>query len=138
MDSLVAPKPWPRLQFEVREIGGVMVQLWPQYYNDAAMMVYVLDVSQTTAVSGAAVELYHTLGAPAMADTPALILLNKTDLPSGLSRDQADALLRLPELQAARPNVTVLETSATTGSGVDEMLGWMVEHHSLIAATSAP
>jgi len=78
MDSLTAPKPWPRLRFELREIGGVMVQLWPQYYDDAGLLLFVVDVSQTTQVAAAAVELYHTLGAPALRDTPALIFLNKT------------------------------------------------------------
>ena len=137
MDTLTTPKPWPKLQFELREIGGVMVQLWPQYYDDAAMLLYVLDVSQTTQVSGAAVELFHTLGAPAMRDTPTLLLLNKTDLPSGFSRERVDKLLRLPELQRSRPNVTVLEGSATTGTGVDEILSWMVEHHARLHSAAA-
>ena len=137
METLTTPKPWPKLQFELREIGGVMVQLWPQYYDDAAMLLYVPDVSQTTQVSGAAVELFHTLGAPAMRDTPTLLLLNKTDLPSGFSRERVDKLLRLPELQRSRPNVTVLEGSATTGTGVDEILSWMVEHHARLHSAAA-
>ena len=137
METLTMPKPWPKLQFELREIGGVMVQLWPQYYHDAAMLLYVLDVSQTTQVSAAAVELFHTLGDPAMRDTPTLLLLNKTDLPSGFSREQADKLLRLPELQRCYPHVSVLEGSATTGGGVDEILSWIVQHHARLQQAAA-
>ena len=130
------PKPWPKLRFELREIGGVMVQLWPQYYKDAAMLLYVVDVSQTTQIAGAAVELFHTLGDHAMCDTPTLLLLNKTDLPSGFSREQLDQLLRLPDLQQMHPQVTVLEGSATTGVGLDEMLSWIVKHHARLGQTA--
>ena len=103
MDSLTAPKPWPRLRFELREIGGVMVQLWPQYYDDAGLLLFVVDVSQTTQVAAAAVELYHTLGAPALRDTPTLIFLNKTcALPTAPVRRERVRLTRV-ELPGRAP-----------------------------------
>jgi signal recognition particle receptor subunit beta len=129
MDKLTTRRPLPELSFEVREIGGVMLQLWPQYYHDCGMLLYVIDASQTTQVSAACVELYHTLEHEALSAVPVLIFLNKMDLPSSLDRGTIDLLFRLPELmRSASQPITVVEGSAVTGAGLDEVLSWVCEH----------
>jgi GTPase SAR1 family protein len=63
-----------------------MLQLWPEYFKDCGLLLFVVDVSQTTQLSASCVELYHALGAEALRETPVLIFLNKIDLPCGASR----------------------------------------------------
>ena len=43
MDTLATIKPWPKLSFEVREIGGVMLQLWPQYFAECGILLVRLQ-----------------------------------------------------------------------------------------------
>ena len=49
---------------------------------------------------------------------------------SGFTRSVLDGLLRLPELQqTCTQELTVVEGSAATGHGVDEVLDWMCARH---------
>ena len=93
-------------------------------------MQYVIDASQLTQVSVACVELYHTLGDESMRSVPLLIFINKTDLAAAMTRADIDLLFRLPELlRTATQPIAVLEGSAATGTGIDEVLHWMCKHH---------
>ena len=132
MDSLIAPAPWAGVPFEVREIGGVMLQLWPQYFGDCGLLLFVVDMSQATQLSASCVELHHALGSRELRHTPVLLFLNKIDLPCGVGRGEIDELFRLPELQhSATQPLAVVEGSAATGKGLDEVLTWVCAncHH---------
>ena len=53
--------------------------------------------------------------------------------------NEVEALLRLPDLQASMgPRLHVMETSATTGSGVDALLAWLALAAPLVLVGAAP
>jgi len=135
MDSLTAPAPWARFPFEVREIGGAMLQLWPEYFKECGLLLFVVDLSQTTQLSAACVELQHALGTQELRHVPVLLFLNKIDLPCGAGRGEIDELFRLPELRSsATQSVDVVEGSAATGKGLDEVLTWVCAHRDHLVA----
>ena len=54
----------------------------------------------------------------------------RRDLGVGFTRAVLDELLRLPDLQAScSQELTVVEGSAATGEGVDQLLDWLVARH---------
>lgn len=111
----------------LREAGSPMTSLWPSYFPEARGVVYVLDLSQPLGISGAIMELFDVLSHPGTAGKPFALVLNKGDAPYRLRQPEVEALLRLPDLQASMgPRLHVMETSATTGSGVDALLAWLL------------
>lgn len=102
-------------------------------------------------ISSSCVELYRVLSDERMRSVPVLLFLNKLcvacspfphislvsdvanilrrDLDVGFTRSVLDQLLRLPELQATCPQkLEVVEGSAADGSGVDQVLDWMISN----------
>ena len=47
--------------FLSREIGGTMCPLWPQYYEDCKVMVFVVDASDAASIAPATLELYELM-----------------------------------------------------------------------------
>eukprot|EP01052_Picozoa_sp_SAG31_P011413 SAG31_NODE_644_length_13275_cov_39.464633_9_plen_63_part_00 len=57
MDTLVTTKPHPRHVFEVREIGGVMVQLWQNYFEECGLLI--VSVQKATNPFFDSLQHYH-------------------------------------------------------------------------------
>ena len=53
----------------IREVGGVMVPLWSQYFEDVKRMLYVVDASNLCQISAAGVLLYTLLAEPKLQNT---------------------------------------------------------------------
>eukprot|EP00696_Hemimastix_kukwesjijk_P018100 gnl/Hemi2/6895_TR2350_c0_g1_i1.p1 gnl/Hemi2/6895_TR2350_c0_g1~~gnl/Hemi2/6895_TR2350_c0_g1_i1.p1 ORF type:complete len:209 (-),score=56.72 gnl/Hemi2/6895_TR2350_c0_g1_i1:91-717(-) len=114
----------------VREVGGVFVNLWANYFGGCQMVVFVVDASNSAQLAAAYVELLNILRAEALASKPLLLLLNKTDHPHALSLQALSVIFRLDDLIAAcgttRP-VSVLEASAFTGANLPKVWQWAVD-----------
>ncbi|WP_036494177.1 hydrogenase nickel incorporation protein HypB [Nocardia sp. BMG111209] len=72
---------------------------------------------------------------PVMFRSADLVLLNKTDLLPHLDYDPE---LFYANLRAVNPNVTVLETSARTGTGIGAWCDWLTELQPARRVTTAP
>lgn len=70
--SLTSTAPWQR-----SEVGGQMAPLWPTYFDDCRMALFVVDASDAGGVAPAAVELCEMMSHPAMADKPVCVVLTK-------------------------------------------------------------
>jgi len=57
----------PKIPFRsimLREIGGTMCPLWPQYFGDCKMVVFVVDASDAASIAPATLELYDLMSRP--------------------------------------------------------------------------
>ncbi|KAL8588966.1 hypothetical protein ACOMHN_065748 [Nucella lapillus] len=114
----------------VRELGGSMGPIWKNYYRDSSAIMFVVDVSNRCQVASACIQLLTMLTHPQTTNTPVLLLLNKHDCPCVMSQSEVDWLLRLEELhQHATQKITVLEVSAKTGHGLDQVARWIYDNH---------
>ncbi|XP_025079258.1 ADP-ribosylation factor-like protein 16 [Pomacea canaliculata] len=114
----------------VREVGGSMGPIWPNYYKNANAIMYMLDLSNRCQVSAACIQLLTMLIHPCNAATPILVLLNKKDLSSVTTSTEIKWLLHLEELkEQATHKITILEVSAKTGLGLDQVARWIHDNH---------
>lgn len=44
-----------------REVGGQMLPIWPQYFDDCKVVMFVVDMANNADVASAVVELYELL-----------------------------------------------------------------------------
>lgn len=113
-------------EVRVRELGGMMAPIWPNYFADCSIVLYVVDVSNLSQVSSACIQLLHVLSDPRLQTSSILIILNKSDLPPPMSIQQIRSLLHLEDLAvSANQRIDVLEVSALTGQGLDEVVRWL-------------
>jgi GTPase SAR1 family protein len=100
---LLAEIPCPRgtafRSITIREVGGQMCPLWPQYYDDCHCVIFVLDTSDHTSIADAALELLDALKDPRLAGKPAALILSKQDRPLVASRAEIEFVLHLDSLE---------------------------------------
>ena len=113
--------------------------MWHTYYEAASTIIFVLDVSNYTKVSGPATEImtmFHLLKTSyATKSKPLAILLNKVDLANSEDVERVTTFLRLDEMceeyakfvgaQRTSDAAVVLEVSSCTGYNVQELLAWL-------------
>lgn len=91
------------------------------------VMVYVIDASDDDTLGEARDVLASlALKADLLKGLPVLIVANKQDVEGTLNTEQLTTKLNLPELMQGR-EWKVVETSAKTGSGIQDMLEWILE-----------
>ncbi|XP_072044629.1 ADP-ribosylation factor-like protein 16 [Amphiura filiformis] len=118
-----------RKELTVRELGGTMAPIWPSYFSDASIIIFVIDASNRVQISAACIELLSVLSAKPLQQASVLILLNKIDMPRTMKLGELKYLLRLEDLQRTAPQpITVLETSARNGQGLSEVVRWLAEN----------
>ncbi|XP_028912599.1 ADP-ribosylation factor-like protein 16 isoform X2 [Ornithorhynchus anatinus] len=110
----------------VRELGGRMAPIWPSYYGSARAVMFVIDASDPTQLSSSCAQLLSVLSAEQLATAPVLVLFNKIDLPSYMTPEEMEGLLRLPDIiaTAGRP-VATARVSARDGTGLTQVLRWL-------------
>ena len=119
-----------RRAFTLREVGGIMLPLWPRYFDACNALVFVADTSDAAASGGAVIEWYNLLADARLQSKPALLLFNQRDRAQALPDMTLRMLFRLPELESIGREraVTVLPVSALTGEGLSAVLDWIVKH----------
>ncbi|KAF6092293.1 ADP ribosylation factor like GTPase 16 [Phyllostomus discolor] len=91
---------------------------------------FVVDASNPTQLSASCVQLLGLLSAEPLAGAAVLLLFNKTDLPCYMTVEEMKSLIRLPDIIAcAKQNITVVEVSARTGTGLTGVLRWLQDTH---------
>ncbi|XP_033736519.1 ADP-ribosylation factor-like protein 16 [Pecten maximus] len=110
----------------IREMGGAMSPIWPKYTKGCSTLMFMVDMSNRLQVAAGCILLLTTLTDRSLVTDKILILLNKIDLPTCMSRFEFDSLFRLDDvLQHTKLKVSVLEVSAYTGQGLGEVLDWL-------------
>nr|MDO8099345.1 ADP-ribosylation factor-like protein [Candidatus Njordarchaeota archaeon] len=91
------------------------------------VMVYVIDASDNATLDEARdVLASFALKTDLLKGLPVLIAANKRDVKGALNAEQLTTKLNLPELMQGR-EWRVIETSAKTGSGIQNILEWVLE-----------
>lgn len=151
--EVACPKGTPFRSILIREVGGQMSPLWPQYYDDCHMVLFVVDVSDASTLATAAVELCDTMQHSKVKGKPICVVLNKQDTALALSRQEVELVMHLHDLErSSTAGLGVVEVSAIPGAfasvkGVDgqilvdsaqTLLDWIIEHKCLALGLSAP
>lgn len=132
---------------QVREVGGTMAPMWKNYLTDISKIMYVVDTSNLCQISAAGrfflylyilifflifdqfnqgVLLYSLLAEPRLQTAKVLIVLTKMDLAYRQMRNEALLMMQLEKLKKQiRQTVTVVETSALSTLGHDQILNWL-------------
>ncbi|XP_048758741.1 ADP-ribosylation factor-like protein 16 [Ostrea edulis] len=118
-----------RHEITVRELGGSMSPLWPNYLKDCQILIYVIDISNRLQVSAACMLFLTILTNPNLKDCQVLVLLNKIDLATSMSRQEFESLFRWDDiLLHSKHRIAVKEISAVSGKGLPEVLEWLQQH----------
>ncbi|XP_017770567.1 PREDICTED: ADP-ribosylation factor-like protein 16 [Nicrophorus vespilloides] len=113
-------------QIVVREVGGVMAPLWPKYFDGIKKVLYVVDTSNLCQISAAGVLLYTILLDPRLKKAKILLILTKMDVSYRQMRNEALLMLQMRRLKREiTQNITIVEASAITGEGRNDILNWL-------------
>ncbi|XP_029015260.1 ADP-ribosylation factor-like protein 16 [Betta splendens] len=110
----------------VRELGGCMGPIWPSYFNDCSSVIFMVDSANIAQVSCSCIQLLSVLSAEPLHGARVLILFNKIDMPCTMSLIEIKSLFRMDDIIAsASQPITILEISARSGQGLQEVLNWL-------------
>ena len=100
--------------------------MWNQINEKADALVFVIDSTDTVRLQEAKDIFYNIVNAQINENIPVLILLNKIDLPTRMSRSD---FIREFDLVNVTGNITwtCYETSAKTGEGVFDAFRWFIQ-----------
>lgn len=104
----------------VREVGSGLQLRWGRWIDKSDLVVFVVDAADADNAATAFVGLMDVLGQAT--SVPVLVVLNKCEACSPAELSDVCALLRVGELLADVPNLSVLQASAATGARVDVLL----------------
>ncbi len=113
----------------VRELGGAMAPIWHNYFPACDALVFVADSANRSQISAMCIQLLDVLTNPKLKAAPILLLLNKTDMPNAVSRVEFESIIRLTDIiENSSQKITILETSARSGKGLQEVGRWISDH----------
>ncbi|KAJ1632894.1 P-loop containing nucleoside triphosphate hydrolase protein [Pavlovales sp. CCMP2436] len=113
-----------------REMGGSMNPVWPRFFDECAMVIFVIDCSSEAQLASATIELLTALQSPALEAKPFAIALNKCDLPGQLPAQTIERVLRVDDIvasESAHRPVVLLRCSAKTAAGLADLEKWVVD-----------
>ncbi|XP_060535581.1 ADP-ribosylation factor-like protein 16 [Cylas formicarius] len=114
--------------YTIRELGGAIAPMWPNYFVNVGKLMYVVDASDLCQISAAGVLLYTTLVNPLLKGAKFLLVLSKMDTSYRQMRNEALLMLQMRRLQnEISQKITILEASAIDGKGRDEILKWITD-----------
>uniref|UniRef100_A0A7S3J7C1 Uncharacterized protein n=2 Tax=Euplotes harpa TaxID=151035 RepID=A0A7S3J7C1_9SPIT len=102
------------------DVGGQARKLWKHYYDKVDGVIMVIDSSDIDRMGIVKEELAKIVVEPGLESVPILLMANKQDLTSALSKAEISELLAIKEL--GRKNLTFHSCSAKTGEGLWEGL----------------
>ncbi|XP_017124184.1 ADP-ribosylation factor-like protein 3 [Drosophila elegans] len=98
-------------------------QIWPNYYQKAKVLIFVLDSKDALRLSEARCVLCDVLMHQELNKAPLLIVSNKKDTSGSLPVSTVIDLMGLERLQGR--DWTIKECSMQTGSGIPEIMDWI-------------
>ncbi|PAA89600.1 hypothetical protein BOX15_Mlig002272g1 [Macrostomum lignano] len=125
--SLVKVQVSRKKSVTIRELGGSMAPVWPDYYSDVAAIIFVVDASNLQQVGAATIQFIHLLNSPQTQSSKILLLFNKLDLvTSEADKGKFMHLFMLDDiLRHSRQEVSVAEVSALNRTGFAAMKEWL-------------
>ncbi|XP_059472616.1 ADP-ribosylation factor-like protein 16 [Neocloeon triangulifer] len=116
----------PYTEITVREVGGSMAPIWKNYFNGTSEIMYVVDTSNLCQIAAAGTMLYGILADPLLKRARILLVLTKMDVSYRQMRNEALLMLQMARLKKELGReITVLEASAMTGEGAEEIIEWL-------------
>lgn len=110
----------------VRELGGCMCPIWNNYIKDLSALIFVLDVSNSLQIAASCIQFLTVISNSAVQNTAILLLLNKIDQPSALTRFEVESFIRLDDVRAnTKLQIKLLEISAFNGKGLNDVIDWI-------------
>lgn len=119
-----------RRTFVCREMGGSMIPVWPRFFAECSMVLFVVDSSSEAQLASATVELLTALHAPTLSGKPFALLFNKCDAAVQIPQSTLEEVMRVDDIVASqeslnRPTVCI-RCSATTADGIVDICAWLV------------
>ncbi|XP_028283642.1 ADP-ribosylation factor-like protein 14 [Parambassis ranga] len=128
VEMLEARKNGKNIALTVWDVGGQrrMRDHWPNFQNNAAAVVFVVDSSDLQRLSEARRELENTLRSDQLRGRPLVLLANKQDVNGALTGTEIKDKFNLRRICAGR-DWFVQPCSASTGVGVEEAFKKVVQ-----------
>ncbi|KAI8046704.1 hypothetical protein M5D96_002917 [Drosophila gunungcola] len=98
-------------------------QIWPNYYQKAKVLIFVLDSKDALRLSEARCVLCDVLMHQELNKAPLLIVSNKKDTSGSLPVSTVIDLMGLERLQGR--DWSIKECSMQTGAGIPEIMDWI-------------
>lgn len=116
------------VKFGIWDVGGQdkIRPLWRHYYTGTQGLIFVIDSSDRERVDEARQELYRIAMDRGMSEIPILIFANKQDMPNAMKPQEIQQRLELSHGPLRQRNWIVQPSTATTGDGIYEGLGWLM------------
>ncbi|XP_027018040.2 ADP-ribosylation factor-like protein 16 isoform X2 [Tachysurus fulvidraco] len=107
-----------------------MGPIWPSYFRDCTSVIFMVDSANITQISSSCIQLLFVLSAESLRSASVLVLFNKSDLQCTMSLEEMKSLFRMGDIIASAPqSITVLEISARSGEGLQEIINWLDSNH---------
>ena len=107
------------------DVGGQARKLWKHYYDKVDGVIMVIDSADSDRMKIVKDELSKIVIEPGLETVPILVLANKQDLDSALSKAEISELLSMKDIQ--RKNLIFHSCSAKTGDGLWEGLAKLAD-----------
>lgn len=114
-----------RLDIKMWDIGGqdALRSLWPHYFGQTDGVVFVIDSSDTDRFDIVKTELHTLVSHKELVGKPFLILANKQDLPTAVSKDELAKILQLESIKGS--DWYIIECSATKNQRAKIGFEWL-------------
>lgn len=128
VEMLEAKKNRKPIAITVWDVGGQekMREHWPNFHQDTAAVVFVVDSSDAARLEEARKELENTLRSDQLTGRPIVILANKQDVNGSLNATEIKDKFNLKKICTGR-DWFVQPCSASTGVGVQEAFRHVVQ-----------
>ena len=117
-----------RVQFSFWDLGGQekFRNLWERYCNDAACIVFIVDLTATDLFSEAKNELLKLLQMESLEHKPLLIIGNKCDVEGGATQDDLMQAMELSTITGR--DVACYCVSAKNKENLDVLTSWLLKY----------
>lgn len=113
----------------LRECGESIAPLWSSYFSDCSMVLYVVDVTNSSQISAATMLLLDILTAKDLENKPVMVFFNKCDCELKMSLIELKSIMRLDDLtENSALSLTVLQGSCVTENGLSALSNWIVQN----------
>lgn len=109
------------------DVGGqsAIRPLWIHYFANTQAIMFVVDSCDKNSLEDVKKELHRVLEAEELKDSLLLVVANKQDLPDAMKCQEVSEIL---ELVSLKHKWGILECSAKSGEGINEILEWIITH----------
>lgn len=110
------------------DLGGQagLRSIWDKYYSESHAILFVADCTDEARLDEAKAALDHVVASRELFGAPLLIIANKQDVASAVSRTVIADRFGESTLQSQRP-CRIQPASAFTGEGISEGMQWLVQ-----------